>query len=381
MELNKNVADKVFCYAPWSNLEILPSGDILPCCKFTATEKFNIVQHSIQDFRNSQQLTKIKQDFTQGKWPSGCSRCQIEEASGIKSKRILDYERWSNYYDLYDLDSNQILTISMAFGNTCNLKCIICGPHASSKWQKEHFEIYNVKVDSINSIRKTVINGITNITPNLVHIDIHGGEPLLSSIEEHQTFLDYYINNNQSAKISLHYTTNGTIWPDQSWFDRWVHFKEVDLQISVDGVGSQFEYLRFPANWELLEKNVKKYIEYTKTQDNFRLSVAHAVSAYNIYYLDEFVNWCSDIGLPPPWMGKVHNPHNLKPTVWNKDARMFIINHLNTSKHLEVRKWAHHMNSIDNSELFDSFVKRTQVHDAYRKLNFSTTFPELAKFV
>jgi sulfatase maturation enzyme AslB (radical SAM superfamily) len=378
------MAEKLFCYAPWTNLEILPSGDILPCCKFlpsTGQENFNIVQHTIQDYRSSQLLIDVKQEFNQGRWPKGCNRCQIEESSGIKSKRILDHERWKQHYDLYNLEDNHILTVSMALGNTCNLKCIICGPVASSKWQKEYFDIYNIKVESIESVRKSVISGITDIAPNLVHIDIHGGEPFLSGIAEHRTFLDHYIDNKSASQVSIHYTTNGTVWPEQEWFDRWQHFKEVDLQISIDGIRERYEYLRYPANWDALESNVKKYVDYEKTQPNFRLSVAHTVSAYNIFYLEEFINWCADIKLPKPWIGKLHRPDILRPTVWNKHAKIFITKYLESSHNEEVKKWAHHLNSIDDSTLFDMFVERTNTHDQYRKLDFKKTFPELAPYI
>ena len=128
-----------FCYAPWNNVEILPQGKILPCCKFQSsyyTQTFNITQHSIDDYRQSKMLADIKQEFIKGQWPTGCERCRIEEESGIKSKRQLDYDRWQEQYDNYDLESDTLLTVSLALGNTCNLKCIICSPYASSKWAK-----------------------------------------------------------------------------------------------------------------------------------------------------------------------------------------------------------------------------------------------------
>lgn len=375
---------KNFCYAPWTNIEILPSGDILPCCKFQASayeEKFNITSNTIEDFRKSNTLKTIKQEFSEGIWPKGCQRCYIEESSNIESRRQLDYQRWKHHYDRYKLDSDQLLTIGIAMGNVCNLKCIICNPSASSKWQKEYFDIYNIKFESVEHPRRTIIQGITDIAPNLIHADIHGGEPFLSGIEEHHNFLDFYINTGQASKMSIHYTTNGTIWPDDQWTQRWQHFKEIDLQISIDGVATRYEYLRYPSSWEVLEKNIQKFIEYEKLSDNVRLSVAHTISAYNIYYLDEFITWCSSVGLPKPWLGKLHNPAMLRPTVWTTDAKMFIAEHLDSSQNFEVKKWAHHLRSNDDSVLFDEFVKRTLVHDQYRNLDFKHAFPELAKYI
>lgn len=174
------MSEKIFCLAPWSNLEILPTGSILPCCKFQDKlydEQFTITQHSVDDYRNSKLLAQVKENFEQGQWPQGCIRCQIEEQNSIESKRQSDYKRWKSDYDKYDINSNKLLTVSIAMGNTCNLKCIICSPAASSLWKKEYQDIYNINVTSIESFRQDVINSINTIAPDLIHMDIHGGEP------------------------------------------------------------------------------------------------------------------------------------------------------------------------------------------------------------
>lgn len=372
-----------FCFAPWSNLEILPTGDILPCCKFQGhyyNEKFNIKQHTIDQYRQSTMLAGIKQQFKQGEWPAGCERCRIEEQSNIKSKREFDYVRWQPHYDEYDLDSNTLLTVSLALGNTCNLKCIICNPHASSKWSKEYKDLYNIEVASIEHIRQDIISNLTTIAPNLIHIDMHGGEPLLSGIDQHEELLDYYINNGQAKNITIHYTTNGTLFPDKVWLRRWDHFAGIDLQLSIDGIKQRYEYQRYPATWNTLTHNVDLYLE-LQQQPNITLSVAHTVSAFNIFYIDEFVAWCDSVGLPKPWMGKLHNPPHLRPSVWPNSAKQAIVDKLQSSTDQDVRTWADLMQNTDDSVLFDKFKQFVQRHDTYRNLNFKTTFPDLAYYI
>jgi hypothetical protein len=373
-----------FCYAPWSNLEILPTGEILPCCKFESqsySQTFNIQHHSIDDYRQSTMLSGIKQQFQAGEWPTGCDRCRIEEESNIESKRQLDYTRWQHHYDNYDLDSDDLLTVSLALGNTCNLKCIICGPAASSKWIKEYKDVYGIQVRNIESVRKDLINNITDIAPKLVHIDMHGGEPMLSSIEQHQNLLDHYIQTGQAKNISIHYTTNATIFPDANWLDKWKNFAEIDLQLSIDGIGSRYEYLRYPADWNLLDNHANRYLELHQQQLNIKLSVAHAVSAFNIFYIEEFVKWCQQKGLPRPWMGKVHTSAFLRPSVWHEPAKLAIVNKLQSSTIEDVCAWANLMQNTDDSNLFDQFKQFVQQHDQYRNLNFKNTFPDLAQYI
>jgi hypothetical protein len=105
------------------------------------------------------------------------------------------------------------------------------------------------------------------------------------------------------------------------------------------------------------------------------------VSAYNIYYLDEFFSWCYNQGLPRPWLGRVHNPVHMRPSVWHTDARDFIVAHLMTSLHPDVLTWAKLINNTDDSDHFEVFKHRCQEHDRYRKTNFANVFPELAPYI
>jgi MoaA/NifB/PqqE/SkfB family radical SAM enzyme len=371
-----------FCYSPWTNVDISPQGAIAPCCKFQTSEsdqKFNIQTDALSDYAESAFLAEIKQDFVQGKWPRGCKRCQIEEQNNIESKRQLDLQRWPEHYEQYQLHSNQLITASIAFGNTCNLKCITCNPGSSSRWQKEYREIYNIDVNHVQFYRSDFVKTFVNQAPNIVHLDVPGGEPFLSGVREQQQLLTYYIESNQAKNITLHYTTNTTIFPDQSWWNIWQHFKEVDLQLSVDGVGARYEYIRYPGNWDTVILNVKKYL--SKQSGNIRLSVSHTVSAYNIYYLDEFVSWCYNQGLPRPWMGRVHNPAHMRPTVWPVEVRQKIVNHLNGSVDKDVQNWARLIEQNDDSMMFEQFQQRLHQHDKRRGTNFATTFPELAPYI
>jgi radical SAM protein with 4Fe4S-binding SPASM domain len=373
-----------FCYAPWSTLEILPDGSILPCCKFVDgyyDEQFNITKHDVSEYQNSRKLIAIKQEFLDGKWPRGCERCEIEERNNIKSKRQLDYIRWQPHYDQYNINSGELLNLSIALGNVCNLKCLICAPGASSRWRKEWREIYNIDVPSIEKFRRGIVHKIVDQSPNLVHIDIHGGEPFLSAVEDHRALLDGFIESGQASEISIHYTTNGTVWPEPEWFDRWKHFREIDLQISIDGVGPRYEYLRYPAKWTDLTQNVQRYIKYEHDTDNFRLSVAHVVSAHNVFYVDEFITWCYNIGLPTPWLSKLHKPHYYRPTVWPKEVKDLIVKQLATSQWPEVGNWISLLTTTDESEFFGEFCEHVKQHDQYRGLDFKNAFPEMAKFL
>jgi MoaA/NifB/PqqE/SkfB family radical SAM enzyme len=343
------------------------------------TESFNVQTQTLQDYSNSAFLAEIKQEFTQGQWPQGCDRCRIEEQNNIASKRQLDYDRWQQQYQQYNLDTNQWITASIAFGNTCNLKCITCSPHSSSKWQQEHQKIHLVNIKPVKFYRSDFVEKFIAQAPEIVHLDIPGGEPFLSGVQEQKHLLNYYITTGQAHHISLHYTTNVTLFPDQEWWYIWQHFKNVDIQLSIDGIGNKYEYIRYPAKWNEVVKNTNRYLE--KYKDNIQISVSHTVSAYNIYYLDEFFTWCQGVGLPEPWAGRVHNPAHMRPTVWPAAARNIIADHLKSSSHENVRNWAQLLQTQDDSNKFAEFKTYLLQHDQYRGLNFAETFYELLEFI
>jgi MoaA/NifB/PqqE/SkfB family radical SAM enzyme len=370
-----------FCYSPWTNIDISPLGDMAPCCKFQENNKLNIQTSTIAEYTNSNLVKTVQQDFLDNKWPTGCERCRIEEENSIESKRLLDYTRWKDHYTGVDLEHTEFLTASIAFGNTCNLTCITCGPTSSSRWHREYQKIYDVNVTPFHFYKQEFVKDFISQFPGIIHLDIPGGEPFLSGIAEQKQLLSHYIQTGRAKDISIHYTTNVTIYPDSDWWELWKHFKEIDMQLSIDGVGARYEYIRYPAVWNEVIDNVGRYIAQEKKLDNFRLSVSHTVSAYNIYYLDEFFSWCYTVGLPRPWLGRVHKPTHMRPSVWSALAKEYIINKLHLSQHSDVKQWATMLINTDDSDLFEKFKEKTKAHDQYRSLDFAKTFPELAQYI
>lgn len=377
------------CMAPWTNIDISPLGNISPCCKFRMNyydEKFNVAENHIEEYRNSNLLKNVKQELTENVWPKGCERCKKEEESGIQSKRILDFQRWEQDYKKYT-DDKKFITGSVAFGNTCQLKCIMCWPASSSKWRKEYKDIYGIDTKSLEHLNDQFAQDVYNAMPHAIHLDIPGGEPFLSMTKIQKSLLQKYVDSGNSKNISLHYTTNAQLFPDDEWWSLWKKFKQVEIQLSIDGTGQKYEYIRFPADWKALETNAKKYVEYKKVMPNLTLSVSHTISAYNIFYLDDFYIWCFRIGLGNPhaspthniYCGPVHEPSHLQPTIYPKSINEKIINKL--SKNKVFNNWVKFLQNNNDSRLFDKFLELTEKHDDYRGISFYKTFPELGDMI
>lgn len=371
-----------FCHAPWTNIDVDPQGKISPCCKFRMEPygvEFHIEQQGIEGYLTSDFLCKVREQHLLGQWPAGCTRCQIEEQHGVASKRQLDQQRWQQHYESYDFDHNGPITAALAFGNVCNLKCIVCGPYASSRWQEEYARVYNIAIKPERPDQEAMVSALLAAAPDLVHLDVSGGEPMLSNVAAQQRLLAHYVESGQSQQISLHYTTNATVFPDATWWQLWQHFREVDIQLSIDGIGRRFEYLRFPAKWDHVVDIVKQY--QSQTVSNLRLSVSHTVSALNIAYLPEFLDWCEQSNLPQPWLGRLHTPGYLRASVWPYQARCNIARSLRNSAHPSLRQWADMLETYNDSTQFDEFVSYISRHDRYRNLDFCKDFPDMAGYL
>ena len=265
----------------------------------------------------------------------------------------------------------------MNFGNLCNLACRICHPDQSSKLGTELTKLDGKRYPIYTWYKnKKVMEDIFQSTKNAIHFDLAGGEPLLVETEEHFEFLNRLCNKKDVSKISLHYTTNGTTYLKQNHLNIWKDFKEVDIQISVDDIEQRFEYNRWPAKWPKVYSNIKKYQQLIKEVDNIKLSLSYTVSAFTIYYVNDFVEWCYKEKLPKPWLGIVLFPSHYKPSVFKKSVRDKIKEHLLKSKSAEVRNLSKYL-EYDDSDNFGHFEEWTKKLDKSRSQNFSETFSEL----
>ena len=216
---------------------------------------------------------------------------------------------------------------------------------------------------------------IFDYTKDAIHFDIPGGEPFLTEIPEQFEFLQKF-SNAQAKHISIHYTTNGSNFPQEKFLKTWDRFKEIDIQISIDDIEQRFEYNRWPGKWNKVYDNLQKFKLLQKNKTNIRLSISFTVSAFTILYADKFYNWCIEEELPTPWLGLLSKPYYYRPSVFNKEVRNSIKQKLLLSKHEEIRNLSKCLDQ-DDSEHLEHFNKIVEQYDSKRKQNFEKTFPEL----
>lgn len=363
--------NEYFCSLPWVGIDISAQGGIKPCCKFDRT-----LAHDLESYFASTDLIQLQQEFAQGKRPSGCRRCWQDEDAGLPSKRQLDHQ----YVLSSDVALDGIKILAMTFGNTCNLSCVTCGSNASSRWASEERKInigsFGKSVYSHNQFYKdpAFIQQISAISEDLVHLEIAGGEPFYASAEIHKNFL---LSLPNPAKIKIHYITNATVFPEPEFWEIWKRFRHIDIQLSIDGTGKRFEYLRYPAEWTMVQENISRYQE----KKHIQISLSHTVSWMNMLYVEDFLSWCHQQNLPDPYLGPVSRPNYLSVQCLSPNVKAKIRDRLATSNRQDISTLINYMYLEDQYDVFDQGQKWLQMLDNMRGTVFSDTFPEITQLI
>lgn len=316
---------KNFCILPFIHLATTTEGTCRLCCKvsrFDTINKpdgtpYNVNVDSIDEIWNSDHYTEIRSRVMADEQLPECTTCWREEEifrsdwskdrkDELPSKRRIENQKWlhrektrltDNWQTV--VDEPKIRYFDIRLSNLCNLKCRMCWPHFSSQIVKEqkqfaaaglptHYKNYDVQEWDTTLLWQ----GIENNLISLEEITFVGGEPTLH--EEIYTLLDQLVETGQSNEIRLKYTTNLTnIQPKTLEYMR--HFKNTVINGSIDGVGATNDYIRYPSDWETIEKNIFKLLTLRRKQyEHWRstsLTLTPVIQIYNVFNIHDLVQW------------------------------------------------------------------------------------------
>jgi hypothetical protein len=172
--------------------------------------------------------------------------------------------------------------ITFLISRICNLACATCQPSLSSKWaaiSNKPNSFYSADADSLRElIRNLDVN-------NLETVHIFGGEPFADSIND--VILEELADHGKN--ITVWYDTNGTFIPSDHTMRLWEKFHLVRIKFSIDGVEDSFEYLRWPAKWETVKKNIIK-IKQT-CPSNVMFGARPAIGFLNLHKVRDIRDW------------------------------------------------------------------------------------------
>lgn len=260
------IRTKTACQLKWNWSTVFLTTEETASCHRTKHHKFDT---DTFDFHNTPSKLDDRQQMLQGEWPTqGCNYCKNIETAGGQSDRITNLD-FPGIHAPPELDNNPLATqvtpriLEVYFDNTCNLKCLYCGPHFSSLWDAENIKFgdapfnksKNIEINKQKIFEWLKING-----HHLTNFNILGGEPLYQSeLEDCLELFEQYpapelklqIFTNLNTKIAHLKRVVARIKQlvDQN------KIREFEVTASLDCWGLPQEYVRYPLNLVSWEKN------------------------------------------------------------------------------------------------------------------------------
>jgi sulfatase maturation enzyme AslB (radical SAM superfamily) len=253
------------------------SIDYSVCC----WAKDSIIRRSGQvDFYHSD-IQSLRDINATGVLPSKhCHDCLSQEQVAKKSMRLGYLE---THGTVTYTPSLQYLDINIDY--TCNLACVTCGPELSTTWRNE-LKIKGVDVrPNLDQFIKDYLEQLD--FSQLKEIRFWGGEPFLTLT--HKKILEFIATRVDTSSVKLMYNTNGTQIIDNDTRQLIERFKFARISFSVDAIGNQFDYLRYPGKWADVEQNL--FWWKNNLPHNSMLSMTLTASILNVLDLNSVFEW------------------------------------------------------------------------------------------
>ena len=367
------------CPLPWSHLEIGNFGDVKACC--VSQIQLGKVQQGLETLFYSLPMQDLRAELVAGKRPSNCQDCWITESHGQTSYRQRQLAVSMAPCLTTWIDSPVIRSLDIKPGTVCNFKCRICGSDASSKHAEEQIR-FSQNLNDDTQARLKIRQGqwfedspeftddLISLLPSIENFDFYGGEPFL--LKQLPRLLGTAVSQGHAKHIRLHFNSNGSIFPEHL-INFWSQFKEIDLAISIDNVGSRFELER-GGNWSVIENNIEQFAKLNLP--NFKCYLFPSINIQNVLYLDELYEWAENKGL------KITPNYVLEPQYFSIDsltdcAKTLVVEKFSNSNNVELQKI---INRIIQSAGSDGhqFVQVMKNFDQMRGQSFNLTHKEIA---
>jgi len=280
------------CLAKWKQVSLhLPTG-LNNSCYHPPLHKIPIENLATDpgSLHNTPHKKAQRVMMLQNQKPPECQYCWNMEAENKLSDRhyrsgepwaAVDFEQIKNSTG----EESDVIPsyVEVNFNNVCNLMCSYCSPQFSSSWQQEvdrhggyptamvhndpgHFggDRRVLPAREYNPYVEAFWEWWPTLYPELVHFRMTGGEPLLDK-NTYRVF-DHVLAN-PSAKLHLNVTSNFSV-DEKSWQKYLSYVKQLCdgriehfmQYVSLDGWGSQAEYMRHGLDFNLLWDRVNQFL-------------------------------------------------------------------------------------------------------------------------
>ena len=395
---------KTFCIYPWIHLHAYPTGAAYPCCHSEMRYSIGSTRtNTLKEIWNGPAQRQLRLDMLSETQNPACNRCYEQEDTGFFSGRRSANKHHGHLIDRVHetqadgtVDRFEMTYWDIRFSNLCNLKCRSCGHIFSSQWYQDQAKLaggdWKDRNTVLNYAGRTETDMWTQLEPHLDYVEqiyFAGGEPLL--MEEHYNILEELVKRKR-FDVRLIYNTNftHTDLKGRSVFEYWKQFKSVAVGASLDGMGLPAEYIRKGTRWADVVKNRHDMIRTCPEVDFY---ISPTLSIMNAWHLPDFHRDWTAAGLirvqdlnvnilQDPTYYRI----DIAPREYKAQLEAKYRKHLDWISDRDPLQRATQgfesaitfMNATDNTQLIDTFWRKTHELDSIRNENILDVLPELA---
>jgi MoaA/NifB/PqqE/SkfB family radical SAM enzyme len=261
-----------FCYYPFAQMLLQPTGAVSPCCWNQQYSLGNVPEQTLEQIWNGEPAQNLRREFLEGK-PRSC-KTQMDHIGCHRYSR-------RDFSDLFELKVKQSAgprRLDLRLNGKCNLECVMC-----DVWSQPN-GIYDE-----SSFWK---NGPTEIFPHLLEIDLLGGEPFVQA----DTFRLIHEVSQVNPKCTWAFVTNG-------------HYRFADkihetldkvsirwIQVSLDSLNPEtYKKIRVRGDLNKPLATIEDLFTYQKSRmvngSTFRLLISICVQKDNWREIEAFIEY------------------------------------------------------------------------------------------
>ena len=378
-----------FCILPFVHAFVTPQI-ISPCCAYTGKIKLN----SKKQYWNSNQLKNIQKNMLNNVRDKGCSICWKKEDRGYSSRRQHSNEIYSHHVAgaKHNKEMEQPFYLDLRLGNLCNLQCRMCISDWSSQIAGEILD--NPEEDWIDTPTQKVIeldDGAWELLdqwlPYVKRVFMTGGEPTI--IKRNLDYINKIVSSGRSKEVELIFTTNATNI-NKKFIEIGQNFKSVSYNVSVDAVEDLARYIRYPSDWNTVDKNLRNI--------GRGVSLNTTIQWLNMTRLNEIFNYIENCGIAfggiwfqlvtdPSYLDPIYAPRFMKEKCISDIKNFLNRPFLQEEKHnnilsgglkqslIQTKQFLEQ--NLNNVKHIDEFLKRMAILDRLRGQKLFDVLPEL----
>lgn len=271
---------------------------VAPCCAATG----QVFDNAQVNFDTNPFLLKLRAENQAGIASKECNVCWDQEKYTGRSLRTSSVNKYA--------DSHQVTELKNLDWNVepiCNAKCIICSSYHSSAWAAEDQKFIPGAALPIRTAslarRNSVIDTVDFSTVKRVYFN--GGEPVLS--QDPELILQKLADSGSLETTQIAFNMNGSCMPSKNLISLLKRAERVTVFFSIDGTGQQFEYIRYPLNWELVKSNIDQILQMGFDE----ICMSTALGIHNIHIAQRTEDWWNDFTKSYRDQIFVHNTYQL----------------------------------------------------------------------